>query len=119
MDIIVKNKRVSGICKSCSFFGELDNTHRMASYIIKHPPANENEEKPEYKKVKATNEPSVEKKEEGGKNVFIKLSQKTKKLGKEELQPILNDISNVLREFYISHSATEKDPDLLAANLTV
>ena len=53
MDIGVKSKRVIGICKSCSFTGELDNSHKIASYIIKHPPPKEKEERPEYSRKKA------------------------------------------------------------------
>jgi hypothetical protein len=33
------------------------------------------------------------------------LLQKTKKLGKEELQPLLNEISNSLRDFFVQRSA--------------
>lgn len=122
MDIRVKNKRVTGICKSCSFSGELDNTHKLASYIVKHPPPTDKEEKPEYTKKKppVPAEPIVEKKEEKG--VRSVLSQKVKKLNKDDLplsSQLLSDISTSLRKFFVEKSAAEKDNDLLAADLTV
>ena len=36
--ILVKKERVQCQCDSCGFKGELDNVHKLASYIIKNPP---------------------------------------------------------------------------------
>lgn len=38
MTLYVKNNLVHGKCDSCPFNGEVDNKHRLASYIVKSPP---------------------------------------------------------------------------------
>merc|ERR1712039_931728 len=38
IDMVVKKGQVVATCKACGWSGALDNDHRLASYIVKHPP---------------------------------------------------------------------------------
>merc|ERR1712039_492526 len=38
IDMVVKKGLVVAACKACGWSGALDNDHRLASYIVKHPP---------------------------------------------------------------------------------
>merc|ERR1712139_491094 len=38
IDMTVKKSMIVAKCKACGWAGELDNTHRIASYIVKIPP---------------------------------------------------------------------------------
>merc|ERR1712190_558717 len=37
IDMVVKKGQVVATCKACGWSGALDNDHRLASYIVKHP----------------------------------------------------------------------------------
>ena len=38
MHLTVRRQKVAGQCDSCGFSGELDNNHKLATFIIKNPP---------------------------------------------------------------------------------
>merc|ERR1719301_322945 len=38
IDMYVKNKTVKGACKACGWRGDLDNEHRLATFIQRNPP---------------------------------------------------------------------------------
>lgn len=38
MHLKVNKQRIVGSCDSCGFAGELDNVHKVASFIVKNPP---------------------------------------------------------------------------------
>merc|ERR1711870_220988 len=39
IDMVVKKGFVVATCKACGWSGELDNDHKLATYISKHPPS--------------------------------------------------------------------------------
>merc|ERR1712167_559200 len=41
IDMIVKKGVIIGKCKACGWSGDLDNAHKLATYIIKNPPDDE------------------------------------------------------------------------------
>jgi len=41
IDMFVKKGNVSGKCKACGWAGDLDNNHKLATFIIKNPPGDE------------------------------------------------------------------------------
>merc|ERR1712151_400711 len=53
IDIAVKKGMVVAACKACGWSGELDNIHKLASYIVKHPPSGEMGFRDEGQKSKA------------------------------------------------------------------
>ena len=34
----ILNEKINGKCDSCPFNGEIDNKHKLTSYILKNPP---------------------------------------------------------------------------------
>jgi len=42
MHMQVNGDKINGKCDSCPFVGELDNKHRLATFIIKNPPLAKN-----------------------------------------------------------------------------
>lgn len=38
MNMYIVNEKIHGKCDSCPFNGELDNKHKLASFIVKNPP---------------------------------------------------------------------------------
>lgn len=36
---VINGDKIQGKCDSCPFNGDVDNKHRLASYIIKKPPS--------------------------------------------------------------------------------
>lgn len=40
VDILVSKGRVRGKCNACGFQGDMDNAHKVSTYIVKNPPVN-------------------------------------------------------------------------------
>merc|ERR1712060_808545 len=38
IDMVVKKERIMATCKACGWGGELDPAHKLANYILSHPP---------------------------------------------------------------------------------
>lgn len=138
MVIKVKKGEVTGSCNSCGWKGKLDNAHKLAAHIIKHPPKNisefkdgkdkgkdkEKEEKDakdgkdgkDDKKGTKKTDKDVKKKEE------TQEEEKTEKPAKksEEEKPTVQIYSfkdnedeyiNKIREVYKKHATLEKFED--------
>merc|ERR1712039_929379 len=39
IDMVVKKGMIVATCKACGWNGELDNQHKLATYIVKNPPS--------------------------------------------------------------------------------
>lgn len=104
MYMVVK-KKISGICKSCGWNGELDNKHKLATFIMKNPPPSNglktdiDEEKTKEKLHQTTNKKKKKGESENKEKETIK---KTESKEKSEIKEILpTDIKNKLYEEYI------------------
>lgn len=66
MYLTVNGEKINGKCDSCPFVGELDNKHRLASFIIKNPPvfkSQANKVKVEVEKMASNTTAQMDKKE--------------------------------------------------------
>jgi translation initiation factor 5 len=92
MYLTVNGDKINGKCDSCPFVGELDNKHRLASFIIKNPPIYKSQAtkvaKIEAERI-STNTTNTEKKEikkeESVEDVAVVFNPDIMDFGSEEL----------------------------------
>eukprot|EP00298_Acanthocystis_sp_HF-20_P010672 c18983_g1_i2.p1 GENE.c18983_g1_i2~~c18983_g1_i2.p1 ORF type:complete len:237 (+),score=57.32 c18983_g1_i2:184-894(+) len=66
-DLKVKKGSIYAQCRACSFYGLGDNHHKLATYILKHPPPSTKKEKEKDKEEPKSGKDKKDKKEPKGK----------------------------------------------------